>query len=162
MSENKLKVTEHEYTSTITWTGNTGTGTSAYRAYERTWDINTPGKPIVHCSNDPLLGGDPGLPNPEDLLLSAVSACHMLWYLHLASNAGIIVQAYTDSPIGTGEVASSGAGRFTSVTLRPTITLSEGSDVSIADAIHSDIHQYCFIARSLNFPVKFDATYAVA
>ena len=162
MSESKSKVTEHEYTSTIIWTGNTGTGTSAYRAYERTWDINTPEKPVVHCSNDPLLGGDPGLPNPEDLLLSAVSACHMLWYLHLASNAGIIVQAYTDSPIGTGEVASSGAGRFTSVTLKPTITLSEGSDVSIADAIHADIHQYCFIARSLNFPVKFDATYTVA
>ncbi|MFK8075113.1 MAG: OsmC family protein [Granulosicoccus sp.] len=162
MSDSKLKVNKHEYTSTVTWTGNTGAGTSAYRAYERTWDIQTPGKPVVHCSNDPLLGGDPCLPNPEDLLLSAVSACHMLWYLHLASNAGIIVQAYTDSPIGTGEVASSGAGRFISVTLRPTITLSESSDVGIADALHADIHQYCFIARSLNFPVKFDATYKVA
>lgn len=159
MSSKKPTVKHHDYTSTITWTGNTGTGTSAYRAYERTWDITTPNKPIVHCSNDPLLGGNPELPNPEDLLISAVSACHMLWYLHLASNAGIIVQAYTDSPIAVGEVASSGAGRFVSVTLKPTIKLSENSDLKVADAIHQEIHQYCFIARSLNFPVTFEATY---
>lgn len=161
MSPSKTTIKQHEYTSTVTWTGNKGTGTSAYRAYERTWDINTPGKPVIHCSNDPLLGGNPELPNPEDLLLNAVSACHMLWYLHLASNAGIIVHAYTDSPIGVGEVASNGAGRFTSATLKPTIQLSADSDVNVADAIHHDIHQYCFIARSLNFPITFEATYTV-
>jgi len=73
------KTKNHEYSSSIVWTGNTGKGTAAYRAYERTWDIVTPEKPTIHCSNDPLLGGDPTLPNPEDLLLNAVSACHMLW-----------------------------------------------------------------------------------
>ena len=69
---------------------------------KRTWDIAVPGKPVVHCSNDPLLGGDPKLMNPEDLLLSSLAACHMLWYLHLASESGVVVQAYRDTPIGVG------------------------------------------------------------
>ena len=84
----------HYYNATITWTGNRGVGTSGYRAYDRTWDLANPGKPIIKCSNDPLLGGDPTLYNPEDMLISALSACHMLWYLHLASDAGIIVERY--------------------------------------------------------------------
>ncbi len=159
MSSLKPSVKQHEYSSTITWTGNAGTGTSAYRAYERTWDVITPGKPVIHCSNDPLLGGNPDLPNPEDLLISAVSACHMLWYLHLASTANVIVQAYSDAPVAIGEIASSGAGRFISITLKPTIELAGNTDESIANAIHQEIHQYCFIARSLNFPIDIDAEY---
>jgi len=150
---------QHEYISQVTWTGNTGTGTSSYRAYERSWDITTSGKPVIHCSNDPLLGGDPLLPNPEDLLLNAVSACHMLWYLHLASTAGIVVLAYEDKPSGLGEVSANGAGRFLEVTLKPVITLATGSHSDAADAIHREIHQYCFIARSLSIPVSVEAQY---
>ena len=119
----------------------------------------TPGKPIVHCSNDPLLGGDPSLPNPEDLLLAALSSCHMLWYLHLASKAGVVVRGYSDEPLGVGETAASGAGRFLRVTLRPRIEVQAGSDLSRADAIHHEIHEFCFIARSVNFPVAIAATY---
>lgn len=151
--------TEHEYTAKVVWTGNRGEGTKTYKGYDRTWNIETPGKPVVHCSNDPLLGGDPTLPNPEDLLLSAISSCHMLWYLHLASNAGVAVQAYHDEPIGTGESEPSGAGRFLKVVLRPIIEVPEGTDTEKADAIHQEIHKYCYIARSVNFPVQYNATY---
>ncbi|EKF19266.1 OsmC family protein [Nitratireductor pacificus] len=150
---------EHAYTSRIAWTGNRGEGTRTYRGYDRTWDITTPGKPVIHCSNDPLLGGDPALPNPEDLLLATLSACHMLWYLHLASRAGIVVHAYTDNPEGIGESAPSGAGRFLRATLRPRIEMAAGADLTRADAIHHEIHHYCFIARSVNFPVGFEASY---
>ncbi|WP_048647171.1 OsmC family protein [Nitratireductor soli] len=150
---------EHAYTSRIDWTGNRGEGTKTYRGYDRTWDIVTPGKPVVHCSNDPLLGGDPALPNPEDLLISALSACHMLWYLHLASKAGIVVHAYTDNPEGIGESEPSGAGRFLRATLRPRIEVAAGADLKRADEIHHEIHDYCFIARSVNFPISFEATY---
>lgn len=148
----------HIYTTAVTWTGNRGTGTSAYRAYDRTWDIAAPGKPVVHCSNDPLLGGDPSKMNPEDLLLSSLAACHMLWYLHLASDAGIAVLAYSDAPEAKGEVHKSGAGRFLSATLRPRIEVREGTDVERARAIHYEIHKVCFIARSVNFPVTYEAT----
>ncbi len=149
----------HSYTSTIVWTGDRGQGTAEYRGYDRTWEVRTPGKPVIQCSNDPLLGGDPSRPNPEDMLLSSLSACHMLWYLHLACNAGIVVTAYEDEPVGVGETSPNGAGRFVLATLHPTIRVRAGTDIARADAIHPQIHQFCFIARSVSFPVKCEATY---
>lgn len=146
----------HNYTSYVVWTGNRGEGTAHYRSYDRTWDIAVPGKPVVHCSNDPLLGGDPAKMNPEDLLISALSACHMLWYLHYASDHGIVVTRYEDRPIGVGEVERSGAGRFVSVTLRPKVTVRGNADLQLAESIHHRIHKVCFIARSVNFPVSYE------
>ncbi|MCJ2187796.1 OsmC family protein [Novosphingobium beihaiensis] len=147
---------EHHYVSAVVWTGNRGEGTASYRSYDRSWDVAVPGKPVIHCSNDPLLGGDPGKMNPEDLLLSALSACHMLWYLHFASDAGIVVSGYEDNPVGTGIVEKSGAGRFTAATLHPRITVRPGTDIAAATALHDKIHGVCFIARSVNFPVHYE------
>ena len=149
----------HDYTCLIEWTGDRGDGTRTYRGYDRTWNIATPGKPVVNCSNDPLLGGDPTLHNPEDLLLSSLSACPMLWYLHLASAAGIVVKGYRDQPIGVGESTPDGAGRFLRATLKPHILVQRSADLAKADAIHHEIHKVCFIARSVNFPVDYAATY---
>lgn len=142
-----------EFTAAIEWTGNTGTGTSGYRDYMRDWSVITAGKPVVKCSNDPELGGNPALHNPEDLLLSALASCHMLWYLHMASDAGVVVQAYRDAPVGQGETLPSGAGRFLSAQLNPVITVNADTDLGVATAIHGQIHEVCFIARSVNFPV---------
>jgi organic hydroperoxide reductase OsmC/OhrA len=153
---------QHTYTSSIVWTGDRGQGTRTYRGYDRTWEIRTEGKPVVPCSNDPLLGGNPALHNPEDLLLSTLSACHMLWYLHLASAAGIVVTAYRDAPLGLGETSPNGAGRFLKATLRPHITVERGADLARAHAIHHEIHTYCFIARSVNFPVEYEPTFTEA
>jgi organic hydroperoxide reductase OsmC/OhrA len=150
---------QHPYTSRVVWTGNRGEGTKTYRGYDRTWQIATPGKPIVECSNDPLLGGDKSKPNPEDLLLSALSSCHMLWYLHLASDAGIVVMSYEDNPVGIGETSPNGAGRFLSATLKPRIEVKSGADLKRAEAIHHEIHQFCFIARSVNFPVNYEPVF---
>ena len=151
----------HDYTARVVWTGNRGEGTGHYRAYDRTWDIAVPGKPVVHCSNDPMLGGDPGKMNPEDLLLSALSACHMLWYLHYASDAGLRVLGYEDSPLGQGELGPGGAGRFVKATLRPRVTLPAGSDLAAAEAIHHRIHAVCFIARSVSFPVDYEPEFVL-
>jgi organic hydroperoxide reductase OsmC/OhrA len=145
----------HDYTTRILWTGNRGEGTAHYKAYDRTWDIAVPGKAVVHCSNDPLLGGDPSKLNPEDLLLTALSACHMLWYLHYASEAGIVVTEYSDDPVGEGEVGRGGAGRFVRATLRPVVRMLPGADLAVAEAIHHRIREVCFIARSVNFPVDY-------
>ncbi len=147
---------ENRYTSNIVWTGNTGQGTRTYKGYRRTWDIAIPGKAPVHCSNDPHLGGDPAKMNPEDMLLSALAACHMLWYLHLASAAGIVVTSYRDAPVGFGETEPNGAGRFTRAVLRPEIVIGPGGDVAAAEAIHHEIHRYCYIARSVAFPVEIE------
>ncbi len=147
------------YTSRIRWTGNLGQGNRSYKGYDRTWSVTTPGKPEILCSNDPLLGGDPTLHNPEDLLLSALASCHMLWYLHLAFDSGIEVHGYEDTPEAEGENEPSGAGRFLSATLKPHITVAPGTDLAAADAVHGKIHSVCFIARSVNFPVHYAATY---
>lgn len=152
----------HAYGTHIRWTGNTGQGTAHYRAYTRDWEVAVPGKPVIRCSNDPLLGGNPGLMNPEDMLLSALSGCHMLWYLHLASDAGIVVTAYEDTPEAIGELAPDGAARFIAATLRPRITVKPGADLERAQAIHHEIHKVCFIARSVNFPVAVEPAFTVA
>ena len=149
----------HDYTARIAWTGDRGDGTRRYRGYDRTWLIATQGKPQIECSNDPLLGGDPAKPNPEDLLLASVAGCHMLWYLHLASNAGIVVKAYEDTPVGVGETGQRGEGRFLRAVLRPKITVERGADLVKADALHREVHNYCFIARSVNFPIAYEASY---
>jgi organic hydroperoxide reductase OsmC/OhrA len=151
----------HDFASSIIWTGNRGEGTRAYKSYDRTWDIALPGKDIIHCSNDPLLGGDPTKMNPEDLLISALSACHMLWYLHLASNAGIVVTGYRDDPIGHGETLPNGSGRFLAAVLRPEISVQEGADLGIAGELHNKVHDFCFIARSVNFPVSYEPIFNV-
>lgn len=152
----------HDFEARVVWTGNRGVGTADYRAYDRTWELCTPGKPPVACSNDPRLGGDPALHNPEDMLIAALSSCHMLWYLHLASDDGICVLAYEDNPLGHGESAPSGAGRFVGATLRPRITVAAGTDLARADAIHHEIGKVCFIARSVSFEVAHEARYVIA
>lgn len=152
---------EHDYTARVVWTGNRGAGTAHYKGYDRTWNVETSGKPVIHCSNDPLLGGDPGLHNPEDMLIAALSACHMLWFLHLASDAGIAVQSYADDPLAVGETDAQGASRFLRATLRPRIAVPAGTDLARADALHAQVHAFCFIARSVNFPVTYAARYRI-
>lgn len=147
---------EYHYYSHVEWTGNRGNGTSAYKTYDRTWNLAVSGKPVLACSNDPLLGGDQTKYNPEDLLLSALSSCHMLWYLHLCADAGITVLSYEDRPEAIGEMEASGKGKFVSATLKPRITIASGGDIEKARTIHGDIHEFCFIARSVNFPVSHE------
>lgn len=151
-----------EFETTIRWTGNRGAGTSTYRGYDRKWEISDPGKPGIICSNDPALGGDPGLHNPEDLLIASLAGCHMLWYLHLCSSAKVTVVDYGDRPVGFGEVEPNGAGRFTEAVLRPRVTISPESDAEIARKLHWDVHQYCFIARSVSFPIRYEPVIAHA
>lgn len=151
-----------DFEAKVVWTGNLGQGNKTYKGYERTWEVRTQGKPVIVCSNDPLLGGDPGLHNPEDMLIAALSACHMLWYLHLAHQAGVVVLGYEDAPLGRGESTPTGAGRFVGATLRPRITVPEGTDLARADAVHHEISEVCFIARSVSFPVSYEARYEIA
>ena len=86
----------------------------------------------------------------------------MLWYLHYASDAGVVVTFYSDSPLGVGEVGRGGAGRFVSATLKPHVVVKSGADLTAAAAIHHRIHEVCFIARSVNFPVDYAPTFEVA
>ena len=126
----------------------------AYRDYSRNYEIEADGKLAIHGSADPAFRGDPSRWNPEELLVASPSACHKLWYLHLAAEAGIVVTAYTDRAAGVMEVGRDGVGRFKSVVLRPTVTVTMGSDVDRARTLHKPAHEKCFIANSVNFPVE--------
>jgi len=143
----------HQYTVAVTWTGNRGTGTSGYRDYGRDHDIAAAGKPTIPGSSDPAFRGDPARWNPEEMLVASVSTCHQLWYLHLAATAGITVVAYEDRPVGTMTEDAKGSGRFTALTLHPTVTILPGDDAAKAAALHHDAHEMCFVANSVNFPI---------
>jgi organic hydroperoxide reductase OsmC/OhrA len=147
---------EHLYTVNLVWTGNTGKGTSDYRSYARDHEISAPGKASIHGSADQKFRGDPVRYNPEELLVSALSSCHMLWYLHLCADAGIVVVSYEDRAEGTMEESPDGGGRFVNVTLRPVVRVT--GSVELAKALHRRAHELCYIANSVNFPVHHQAT----
>lgn len=152
---------EHHYKITIQWTGNQGTGTSGYRDYERSHSISVDSKAIIEGSSDPAFRGDKTKHNPEELFLSSLSSCHMLWYLHFCSEAGIIVTEYTDHATGIMTETATGSGHFTEATLHPRVIVAEESMVEKAKELHKKASEFCFIANSVNFPVKHMPTVQV-
>ncbi|CAM1370353.1 OsmC family protein [Tenacibaculum xiamenense] len=145
---------QHNYNATIKWTGNNGTGTSGYKNYERSHEISIENKTTIMASSDPSFRGDKTKHNPEDLLVSSVSTCHMLWYLHLCSEAGVVVMEYIDNVKGTMVETSNGGGKFVEITLQPMVTVKEPSMVEKANELHHMANKLCYIANSLNFPVN--------
>jgi organic hydroperoxide reductase OsmC/OhrA len=146
--------TTHEYEVQVTWTGNRGEGTSGYRAYSRAHEVSAAGKAVIHGSSDPAFRGDRDRWNPEELLVASVSQCHMLWYLHLCAVAGVVVTGYVDRPIGTMQESTDQGGRFVEVVLRPRVTVAAPEMVARAEALHEEAHRECFVANSVNFPVR--------
>ena len=145
----------HHYQVQTTWTGNTGQGTASYRAYKRDHEISGAGKMApIPGSSDAAFRGDPTRYNPEELLVSALSTCHMLWMLHLCADAGITVTAYSDEACGVMAEDSDGSGHFTEVTLHPVMRITDAARIKEAEALHAKAHELCFIANSVNFPVR--------
>lgn len=148
----------HTYRIVTTWTGNTGQGTAGYRTYKRDHEICADGKTApVFGSSDPGFRGDPARYNPEELFVSTLSSCHMLWMLHLCADAGIIVTAYSDQACGVMQENPDGSGRFTEVRLHPVMTITDPRRIAEAEALHARAHEMCFIANSVNFPVRCPA-----
>lgn len=153
---------EHHYTVTVDWTGNTGTGTSSYAAYSRDHLIQAAGKPDVPGSSDPAFRGDPARWNPEDMLVASLSACHKLWYLHFCAVEGVVVEEYHDEAQGVMLEDRERGGAFSQVTLRPRVTIRAGCDAALAEALHQRAHHFCFIANSVNFPVRCEPSIVTA
>ena len=147
----------HHYTVAVKWTGNTGEGTKNYTAYQRSHTIVINNKVALAGSSDAAFRGDKNKHSPEDLFVSAIASCHMLWYLHLCSDAGITVTAYEDAATGTMTETANGGGKFTEVTLCPTVTIVNKLMVPQAVALHKKANELCFIANSCNFPIHHKA-----
>jgi organic hydroperoxide reductase OsmC/OhrA len=148
--------TEHNYSLNTLWTGNKGQGTTSPKDYERSHTISISNKPDMACSSDTPFRGDNTRHNPEDFLLASLSSCHMLWYLHICADAGIIVTAYTDNATGKMVETQGGGGHFTEVTLHPVVTVTHTSMIDKANELHEKANEKCFIANSVNFPVKHE------
>ena len=145
----------HRFEVQVVWTGNTGQGTLNYRAYKRDYEILGASKQIaIPGSSDPVFRGDGARYNPEELLIASLSACHMLWMLHLCADAGITLTSYADRADGDMAIAGDGSGCFTEVRLRPAITIADGARIQEAEALNERAHHLCFIANSVNFPVR--------
>ncbi len=147
----------HSYETKLTWIGNRGTGTSGYKDYSRDHTIAVGNKPLIKGSSDPSFRGDPSRYNPEELLVSSLSSCHMLWFLHLASVNNIVVLEYEDQASGLMEETEDGGGQFLSVTLSPIVTVAEKSMIDNCHDLHIEANKLCFIAKSVNFPVHHKA-----
>ena len=144
----------HQYETHMVWTGNLGEGTSTYRSYSRNFTLTAPSKPQLLGSSDHAFRGDADRYNPEDMLVAALSSCHMLSYLHVCAMNNIVVLAYEDRASGTMQERPDGSGIFTHVQLNPTVRISAESDPEKAKELHHKAHELCFIANSVNFPVE--------
>ncbi len=149
---------EHHYSLNIEWTGNLGTGTSDYRAYTRNHLISAEGKPNLLASSDPHFRGDKARYNPEELLVAALSSCHMLSYLHVCAINGVVVLEYSDNATGTMVENPDGSGQLAEVTLNPEVKVKDSSMNERAIELHDQAEKLCFIARSVNFPVHHKPT----
>jgi organic hydroperoxide reductase OsmC/OhrA len=145
---------QHNYKLDIKWTGNQGTGTTNYKDFERSYTIQIENKTPILGSSDPEFRGDRTKHNPEELLLAAVSSCHMLWYLHLCSESKIVVTNYLDHATAILQETENGNGKFTSITLYPMVTVTEKSMIEKATELHTKANEFCFVANSLNFKVE--------
>jgi organic hydroperoxide reductase OsmC/OhrA len=150
--------TRHFYELDLRWTGDRGTGTAHARAFGRDHELTAIGPPPLFRSADPAFRGDAGRGKPEQLLVGALAQCHMLTYLWLAALEKVVVRAYEDTPTGTMLSEPDGSGQFVQVTLRPVVTDAAGTDLGSAESLHTRVGDYCFIARSVNFPVHHDPT----
>jgi organic hydroperoxide reductase OsmC/OhrA len=144
----------HSYALTVTWTGNTGAGTSSYAAFERAVEVSAEGKPAIPGSADPAFRGARERWNPEELLVASLSQCHMLWYLVLCAKESIVVTDYVDHATGTLVETPDGSGHFDEVTLHPVVTIASAQQMDRATALHTRAHDMCFVANSVNFDVR--------
>src|SRR5690606_13337013 len=127
--------------------------TRDYGAYGRSFVIQGDGKAQIQGSSDPAFHGEASRYNPEELLLAALSSCHMLWYLHLCALAGVVVQAYGDRAQGHLALDGDGGGRFTRALLRPRVRISDPAMEKTALALHKKASALCYLANSVNFEV---------
>lgn len=154
----------HEYDLALRWTGNTGSGTGTYGGYARDHEVTVPGVTTLFGSSDPAFRGDPTRVNPEQLLVAAVAQCHLLTYLHLAVRHGLVVTSYDDRPHGVMVTAPDGSGQFEQIVLRPRVTIAsnDSGDADRAARLHAEVGDFCFIARSVNFPIHHQPVVSLA
>lgn len=140
-----------DHVATIEWRSDGGFREGRYsRAHRWTFDGGAlvPASASPHVVPAPM--SDPAGVDPEEALVASVSSCHMLWFLHLARDAGLDVAAYRDEARGTMGKDERGRMAVTRIVLRPEIDFAgDDPDSATLARLHHDAHEKCFIANSL-------------
>lgn len=152
----------HDFQVDVVWTGNTGQGTNDDHSYRRTHEVRAAGKRTIAGSAAPAFGGDTDRYTPEELLVTALSQCHMLWFLHLAAESGVLVLGYHDQPHGLLTENPDGSGQIAELTLTPEVTVADRASVDAAEALHQRAHELCYIAKAVTFPIHHEVSTRVA
>jgi organic hydroperoxide reductase OsmC/OhrA len=109
------------------------------------------GEQALSASSAPEYKGDPAKADPEEMLIGALSSCHMLWFVALARAKRLSLTAYEDDAEGTMD-----GTRFTGAVLRPLVEFDDGTDAETIRELHHKAHERCFISNSVNFPVEVE------
>lgn len=146
---------ELSFETRVRWTGAYVPGQTGARSYGRDMQVEPAGKPPIAGSAGARYFGDDSRYNPEDLMLASLAECHLLTYLALATKAGVRFESLAIDITGVlGSVG--GKTRFVRATLRPTAVLVPGADRAVADALHREAHEQCFMSNSINFPITIE------
>jgi len=148
----------HPFQVAVSWSGARQGTTQSYTSYSREFTIQAEGKESLICSSDKMFRGEANLYNPEDLFISTISSCHLLWYLHLCADKKIEVISYQDKASGILQIHEDGSGQFLQVDLYPQVVITREEDIMLALQLHEKAHEKCFIANSVNFPVNCKPT----
>lgn len=121
-----------------------------------------PGSSSPHSVRVPW--SDPAAVDPEEAFVAAVSSCHMLWFLSLAANAGLVVDSYRDAAEARMARVADGREGLTEVVLRPQVVFSGGKvpDDAAVDALHHAAHERCYIANSIRSEVRVQGGWRMA
>lgn len=145
-----------EHTATIKWTRTSDD--FSYENYNREHQWNFIGGESVSASAAPSFSGKPECVDPEEALVAALSSCHMLTFLAIASKKGVSLDSYEDQAVGFLEKNEDGKLAITRVVLKPKVVFSEGADVSSDDlaSMHDKAHHNCFIANSVKTSISIE------
>ena len=114
------------------------------------------GHPDIPGALPVVFGGHNRGYSPEDLLILSLSECHLLTYLALAQRRGLAVKRYEDRATGTLGKNANGQTQMAEVVLHPRVTITRGADAAMARDLHDGAHHHCFMANSVNFPVRHE------
>jgi organic hydroperoxide reductase OsmC/OhrA len=149
---------EFIYKAEIEWIGNKGSGTFDYRSYGRSHVIRIPDKEPIQASSDSTFRGEKNKHNPQELFLSSISSCHMLWYLFLCAEEDIVVLEYSDNASGILIMEPDRSGYLKEIILNPSVVVAEQSMIQAGIEMHDRARDKCFLANACSIPILHKPT----
>src|SRR5580658_4177137 len=146
-----------EHKATIEWKNNGPDFLKGRYSREHTWTFD--GGLTVPASSSPSVVpvpmSNPANVDPEEAFVAAVSSCHMLTFLFLASQAQFQIDSYEDDAVGVMTKNEKGVPWVSAITLHPKITYNGAKQPTAAEleALHHKAHEQCFIAASIKTQV---------